>query len=189
MLSDGEDLILAQSQAILRHLSKTRCENKMFESENEAVINECLDWQLLRLRPTIATVLRFDRIRGSSLVDPPSVSVQALVGKVDGTDSSDVLRTTFDIVESMIERRGGFLTSSEPSIADISASCEIEQVALEHENLVNEYPNIKTWLKHFRELEAYKEAHHGLRRQHDKIVDSSAKGSFVRAIRGGAIDT
>ena len=188
MLRDG-DLTLAQSQAILRHIAKTRLENKMFESENESTINECLDWQLLRLRPSIATVLRFDRIRGSSLVDPPSVSVQALVGKADGTDPRDALRTTFDIVENMIERRGGFLTSSEPSIADISASCEIEQVALEHENFVNEYPNIKKWLKYFRAFEAYKEAHHGLRRQHDKIVDQSTKGSFVKALRGGAIDT
>jgi glutathione S-transferase len=189
VLKEDGGLTLAQSHAILRYVSKTRFDCKMFEPENEATINECLDWQLLRLRPTIATVLRFDRIRGSSLVDAPSVSVQSLVGKADGTDPRDVVRTTFDIVEDMLERRGGFLTGSEPSIADISASCEVEQFALEHESLVNEYSGMKKWLKYFRSIEAYNEAHHGLRRQHDKIVDKSAKGSFVKALRGGAIDT
>lgn len=189
-----ETTSLAQSHTILRYVSNAYAERSWLGVGNgvdhagEAIVNESLDWQLLRLRPAIATLLRFDRIRGSSLVDPPNVSLQALVGKSDGIEPEAALQAALGIFEGSLEKQS-FITGEEPSIADLTAACEIEQIALEHENMLNKFEKLKEWLSYFRKLDAFKEAHKGLGKTHEDIVGSSERGSFVRALRAGAIDS
>ena len=190
VLQDGE-LTLTQSHTILRYLSTAYANGAWYAKNNpieEAKVNAKLDWQLLRLRPSIAQLLRFDRIRGSSLVEPPSVSVQSLVGKAEGDSPQATLDEALSIMDTDLAT-SEFLVGSDPSIADLSAACEIEQVTLEHSGVVSRHENIKRWLKQIRTISEFADAHADLPKQHEEIVASTEKGSLLSRLRTGAIDT
>ena len=193
VLVDGT-FTLNQSHTILRHLARTAPADAGGEawypsSSNATVarVDQWLDWQLLRLRPSLASLLRYERMLDSSLVPPPSYSVAALVGP-SGMEQETAQRT-LAVMDQQLERTTYLATDDAPTIADLSAVCEIEQACLDQAPLVHGFSALTRWLTTMRAIPVLKAAQNDLPQLHKAMVEKQDTSKFLGALRAGAIDT
>ena len=190
VLVDGA-FTLNQSHAILRHLARAASAPTPWyptaEDETIALVDQWLDWQLLRLRPSLGSLLRYEKMLDSSLVPPPAFSVAALVGP--SGNEKETARRTLEVMDQQLARTAYLATDAEPTIADLSAACEIEQACLDHEPLVESFAHLSRWLHAMRSVDALVDVSDGLPQLHKSMVDRQSQSKFISSLRAGAIDT
>ena len=80
-------------------------------------------------------------------------------------------------------------TDDVPTIADLSAVCEIEQACLDHAPLVHGFSALTRWLTTMRAIPVLKAAQNDLPQLHKAMVEKQDTSKFLGALRAGAIDT
>jgi len=134
-IEDG-DLKLAEGHAILAYLATTRNVADHWYPKDvkaRAIVNQYLHWHHTQLRYAARLVF--------TLVLGPKLGMPAEHWRVE--EAEFVLKKALDLMERWLTKTR-FLTGPAPSIADISAVCELAQLQLIDYDL-SKWPKVKAW--------------------------------------------
>eukprot|EP01062_Namystynia_karyoxenos_P071762 TRINITY_DN67457_c0_g1_i1.p2 TRINITY_DN67457_c0_g1~~TRINITY_DN67457_c0_g1_i1.p2 ORF type:complete len:254 (+),score=86.57 TRINITY_DN67457_c0_g1_i1:76-762(+) len=147
---DDDGFVLAESGAILAYLGEKHSWNLYPKDlKVRARIHEYFNWHHKALRELTISVFA-PGVRPDLKIDPQMVARGKMTAKL-----------SLGVVERFLAERGGWLCGPEPTIADLSAYCEIGQCSPEQFDIVDlsSWPRILQWLKRCEQLPGFQESH------------------------------
>jgi len=165
---DGSQFYLFESHAMMRYLAQTRqCPDHWFPTDpkKRALVNQYLDWHHTFLRQGSGGYvfrLKFASIMAKDTTGSP-------FSKETLDYYKGYLKRSLVIMERWLSK-SEYLCGGEPSIADISAVCELEQVKFIPYDYSEEFKKVKAWRDRlFTEFKELGEVHE----MHEKFVAKS----------------
>lgn len=171
VLHDG-DFKLAESVAILRYLSRQNNVPDHWypkDSKRQAAVDEYLEWQHNNTRAFCALYFQVKWLR------PMLTGKQPTEEKLSGYLSR--MENCLNEIETLWLSRGPYIVGDKISVADLLASCEIEQTRIAGYDARKGRPILSAWMDRVRKETNpfYDEAHTILNKLADKSSKQAAK--------------
>jgi len=154
VLGEEDGFMLSESHAIMQYLCNSRQDleatRKLYPipPRHRALVDRFLHWHHNNLRQS-ASRLFFNTFNASAFGIP--------VVEGSSEEAARTLRRALKLMDSWLAE-SKFLAGAEPTIADLSATCELVQLEAMRFNL-NDFAAVEHWLSRMKRMQHYAEVH------------------------------